>query len=171
MIDFTIKAENEDVRNSFIAFIQNYKGNVAEFMNLVLKNGGQLADCVIDLDPSVENPQLSLFQTSGDKGYVLGADQEGATIDLRQYGSVPAGQKYMLLQDGGLWIFVKEKEGIPDTKVGHFKNLNDAIKGFNSEAVNEAVKKTRETGEREDKVIDKLKKAAVKMTAEKGGKS
>lgn len=168
MINFTIKAENEDVRNSFIAFIQNYKGNIAEFMNLVLKNGGQLADCVIELDPNADNPQLELFQTSGDKGVVL-AEAKSGEISLITYGEIPEGDKYMVCQDGGLWIFVKEKISIPDTKIGHFKNLNDAVKGFNSEAVAEAVKKTREVGEREDKVIDKLKKAAVKMTVEKGG--
>jgi len=166
MIDFTIKAENENVRNSFVAFIQNYKGNVADFMNQILKQGGEMADCIIDVDPSIDSPQIEIFQTAGDKGYVLFGEDN---VQLGQYVQVEVGDKYLQCQNDGLWVFVKEAEGVPDTKIGFFKNLNDAVNGFNSKAVAEALSKTREASKKEDGVLDRLKSAATQMRIEKGG--
>lgn len=171
MIDFTIKAETEDTKNAFLAFCNNYKGNVAEFMNLILKNSGHMADVSLTFDE--EAGGLTLHQIAPDRGWVMadipstsvsetGESKQEMEVGIVKYANVPVGDKYMTFREAGIWVMLKEEKGVPDTKVGHFKDLNDGVKLFNSKDVLDQIEKTKKESKKEDKVIEKLKKGEMK---------
>lgn len=167
MIDLIIRVENEDTKNSLVTFIQQYKDNIAEFMNLLMKNNGHLADVGIKLG---EDKVLEVTQIAPDKGWVLadipstsasenGEVVEGKEVSIVKYASVAIGDKYMVFKDGVIWVMIKDENGVPDTKIGQFKNLNDGINMFNSPEVLAQLDRVKKEIKKETKIIDKIKKA------------
>lgn len=167
MIDLTISVENEDTKNAFMSFVQQYKDNIAEFMNLLLKNSGHMADVGIKLN---DKNILEITQISPDKGFVMadiltttagvdGESVESKEVGIVKYSTVEEGDKYMVFKDGAIAVYLKDANGVPDTKIGNFKNLNDGVTMFNSPEVLAQLEKVKDDIKNEEKVIDKIKKA------------
>jgi len=143
-ISENIQFENETVRGAFETFVKNYKEPICQFLNTFLKTEGYPVDSFI----SVTDDTITIYQTAPDKGEVLFREEGSTTLTLGGYLSIPVGSTYATIESGSLWLFLKEAEGEPDIKVGQFKNLNDAVKDWDSDSVKDALKQVREFQEK-----------------------
>lgn len=147
--------ENNIVREAFETFVKNYKEPICQFLNTFLKTEGVPVDAFID----VTDNTIKVFQLAPDKGEVLYENTDKVVV-LGAYTDVKKDQKYAVLENGALWLFLKESEGEPDMKIGQFKNLTDAVKDWNSTSVEDTVKQVREY---QDKLKSGRKKSDKKI--------
>lgn len=164
----SISAETEDVKKMFIQFLSNYKVQIAQYINQVLGNNGTPVDAGVDVD--TVNETVKVYQVSPDKGFVIGNAGESSTPSLQQYQSLPVGSRYLIYEDNRVLLYLKEETGKPDTKIGAFRTLSDAVTEFNSEEVGKALKQIAEykaakakEQKRTENRIARLKKQGVEL--------
>lgn len=133
-----IKFENETVRTAFENFVRNYKGNVEQYLNMVLGNDGVPVDAFI----STTGETITVYQQAPDKGLVLAMGASG--LILGAYLDVPNGELYGIVESGAIFLYLKEPKGSPDVKLGQFKTLTDAAKDWTSEAVTNRIKEVKD---------------------------
>lgn len=155
MIDFTIKCDTEAGRDAVAMFVKTYKEQMAEYVNLELRDKGQLVDSGFIIG---EDGTLTLFQVAEDKGYVLAHMDEVPYWEVKKLQNVGDDEPFIRMTKNGLTLFLKSEAGIPDLKVGEFKTIDDAVTEFSSESVAKAIAAALASKKEQLKQIKKLLK-------------
>src|SRR5687767_5186572 len=130
MVDFTIRVEDDATKYAVELFLDNAKEGIAQFINNVLRNEHGACDATLIKG---DDGTYEIYKVAPDKGWVLGEDDNSLT--MRKYATVDAGLKYVCFDGDKLALYLKEPEGSPDLKLGHFPNLNIAVAQLGSEEV------------------------------------
>ncbi len=152
MEQILINAETASTKEAFVNFLQNYKVQVAQYLNALIGNDGSPVDSSLVFNA---DGTITVYQLAPDKGFVLGAVDGEIPLQVMKYASLTEGQKYVIQEHDRQVLFVKEPKGSPDFKVGVFKTLSDAVTELNSDAVNKEVQNAKD------------RKAALAKTAER----
>lgn len=154
MTDLRINADSEAVRDALEMFLSTYKEQVCEYINLELRDKGQLVDSGMTKNGDV----LTFHQVAEDKGFVLAETGGFPPVEIQKYTTVGEDELFIRSTKNGLTLFIKSESGIPDVKIGEFKTIDDAVTEFNSDSVTKAVLAARESKKQQLKQIKKLKK-------------
>lgn len=138
MKDFVIKVQTEDAEKALVAFFSNYKVNIGQFLNEMIRATGM----PVDAEVKVQDGTVEVYQLSTDKGYVLGEVAEGAEppVQLMQYSQLAVNKRYLVQENDRLILYWKRAEGTPDVRLGQFKTISDSVIAFNSDGVKGAMK-------------------------------
>jgi hypothetical protein len=158
MQDYTIKVYDDSVKYAFELFLENGKVGIAQFVNSVLQSGHGLTDAAV-----IKNADgvYEIHKTAPDKGWVLSKNfnYDGGPLELIQYAQLDAGAKYVLFETDKLTLYVKEPEGHPDLKLGHFPSLSIAADQIEGDDVKNAVEQALARRDNERKEQEKLERA------------
>src|SRR5690242_4389583 len=121
MIDVTIQADTTPVAEGLLVFLKTYRKSICDYLNLELKDKGQLADCGSIVDGNI----IKFVQVATDKGFVLGEtdyyEAGGTALTVQKWSDLGVGKKYVVYTKEGLCCYLKEEDGIPDLKIGEYK--------------------------------------------------
>jgi len=163
MIELKINAESEPVKAALTEFIKSYKEAICDYINLELRDKGNLADSYITVDKDV----LTVYQVTPEKGYVLGEIDDISKWEMIKWSVLEQDKLYIKNTKEGLTLYIKSEQGIPDVKIGQFKSLDDAVTQMESESVRTAILSARESKKaqlKQIKKLEKLGKGAAKPT-------
>jgi hypothetical protein len=132
-----INCEDATVFEFVKLFFINYKDNFSQFIKVMYKNNGEIADPKI----TIEDNTIIVTKANKSKGFVMVID--GGKPAMVEYNDLAVYDKYMTVTNGACYMFLKTTSA--DIELGHFKTLEDATMKFDSEEVNEAVSKAKET--------------------------
>src|SRR5258706_2677144 len=114
MIDFTIKCDTEAGRDAVAMFVKTYKEQMAEYVNLELRDKGQLVDSGFIVS---DDGTITLYQVAEDKGYVLANIEDRPYWDVRKSSEVGMDEPFILMTKNGLTLFLNNWIGMPDWQV------------------------------------------------------
>lgn len=134
MIDFTLKFENEQIKNLFVMFLKNYTGPVCEFINAAAPHEGITADASMEFNDDA----ITLYQYAPDKGAVMGTFTPDV-LTVGQYKDLAVGGLYTIIGREGLHLMLKTDASTPDKLVGRYKTINDAFSDIGKPHVKERV--------------------------------
>ena len=142
MQEVKINLEDKIVKDAFLNFINNYKSNIAEYINALVGNDGEPCDAEV----SVNGEEVTVFRIGPDKGYIIAEAPEGSAVPvtITRYADLGNEMLYFLPEKERICLFYKLPKGEVDLRLGVFKTLNDAIGHFKSEEVTQAIKNAME---------------------------
>lgn len=155
MTELLIKTDTEFVRDALSMFLKTYKEQIAEYINLELRDKGQLVDSGFVIG---DDGQITVCQVAEDKGFVLANTDEFPYWEMKKSKNVGEDEVFIRMTKQGLTLFIKSEYGIPDVKVGEFKTFDDAVVEYNSESVAKALASARASKKEQLKQIKKLLK-------------
>lgn len=145
--NFTIEinCDNEKTKGVVASFFNEFKSNIRPLLSALFKRDGD------ESDPSiiVDGDAVTVEQFASDKGLVL-VESKDSYVEVIDYKDLSEGTTYLTKEQDKMAVFVKSAEGA-DIPVGHFLELDAALRHINSEEVAEQV--TKRLAERSEKEV------------------
>lgn len=136
MKDFVIKVQTDEAQKALVTFFNNYKVNIGQFLNELIKANGT----PVDAEVKVTEDTIEVFQLAPDKGFVLGeVDDSEIPVQVMAYKNLAVNKRYLVQENDRIILYWKRGEGTPDVRLGQFKTISDSISAFNSEGVKAAM--------------------------------
>jgi hypothetical protein len=101
-----IVCETPELKQGFMEVMLLSKGQLAQFLGQSLSAKGIRSDIKI----TIANDELTITQKSGDKGIVLVST--GVGYETAGYDTLPPFDKYMIVRDGGVSVYVKTPDNL-----------------------------------------------------------
>jgi hypothetical protein len=139
----TLVADTPSLRDVAMSFFINYKQQFAQYLKLTLEDKGERADLKVHIKGDV----VELTSKSGDKGLVI--QSAGIGFQSVGYDTLQDFEKYMVMEDGLVKVYVKMPDGV-DAQVAGFKSLNEAIENIHANEIEDLVKSLRKPFEKDE---------------------
>lgn len=154
-----IVCETPELKQGFMEVMLLSKGQLAQFLGQSLSSKGIKSDIKI----TIAKDELTITQKSGDKGIVLVSS--GVGYSTAGYDTLPDFDKYMVVRDGGVSVYVKTPDNV-DAHLARFADLDEAVANIQSNDIVDAVNNIRKTY-----TVEETKTAVMNVVEEVGDTS
>lgn len=136
-----INCENEKTKEVVSSFFNEFKPNILPLLSALFKRDGEESDPDISVSP---DGAIEVKQMATDKGLVLVASAtEGKFAEVVDYSSITDGGTYLTKDQEKMAVFIKNTSGM-DNRVGHFLELDAALRHLDSDEVKSQIKQLAE---------------------------
>jgi hypothetical protein len=142
-----LEAETQALKDAIMSWFINYKPQFTKYLKMTLDDTGVKSDLKI----LIQGDKVVFSVSSGDKGIVIRSS--GIGFESVAYDTLQVFEKYMVVENGLVNVFVKLPDGI-DQGLAAYKDLMEAVENINNNDIEGVVAALRKSFEPKENLED-----------------